>query len=240
MNHKFEQFVEAQNEKSSQLMSLIQQQNEMIRQLTQRPLMQKKGKTTNRQSAAKKKLQAAAAAELEAIDAGAGTSTGLFGTIRSHLPFGGSGHVEPQLNEAHKRPQSPPGDMSSRSSTSSFGRIEDPITISPVQACPVPLPPQEPPVCFNIGGTKKSVWVTKCELQLNGQPVDQLESKQLKDQAMNDFNRLYLTNGLANSLQSNFINYQLFMGGCFISAWDLSTSGFCGNAFALPNIKTGW
>jgi hypothetical protein len=29
------------------------------------------------------------------------------------------------------------------------------------------------------------------------------------------------------------------MNGCFISAWDLSTSGFVGNSYALPNIKTG-
>lgn len=92
---------------------------------------------------------------------------------------------------------------------------------------------------FHLGGTTKDIWITKCELQLNGQAVDQLESKQTKDQCINDYNRLFMTNSLGNSMQSNYISYALFRGGAFVSAWDLSTSGFVGNSFVLPNIKTG-
>jgi hypothetical protein len=147
----------------------------------------------------------------------ASASSGILGTIRS--TFSGSKPIEE--------------DNMSTSSSSSFVRIpEDQSTSS------LPPPQQQPEVRINLGATK-TVFVTKCELQLNGQPVDQLESKQAKDQCMNDYNRLYLTCGLANSLQSNYISYPAFMGGCFVSAWDLSTSGFVGNSYALPNIKTG-
>lgn len=105
-----------------------------------------------------------------------------------------------------------------------------------------PPPPSIPSSNFNFDlgtETTKDVWITKCELQLNGQAVDQLESKQTKDQCINDYNRFLMSNGFCNSMQSNYINYALFKGGVFISAWDLSTSGFIGNSFVLPNIKTG-
>lgn len=92
---------------------------------------------------------------------------------------------------------------------------------------------------FNLETTTKSVYVTRCALQLNNMPMDQFESKQSVDQAMNDYNRLFLTTGLANSFQSCSITYQQFLNGYFVSAWDLSTSGFVGNSYALPNIKTG-
>jgi hypothetical protein len=164
-----------------------------------------------------KKLDALVSTENES---GPSTSTGILGSLRS--AFSGSQQVEE--------------DTMSTSSSSSFGRIPEENQIPEI-----PQPPQQPQVRLNVrtAATTKTVWVTKCELQLNGQPVDQLESMQTKDQCMNDFNRLYLTNGLANSLQSNYISYAAFMGGCFVSAWDLSTSGFVGNSYALPNIKTG-
>jgi|688.fasta_scaffold129107_2 hypothetical protein len=170
----------------------------------------------------------------------ASTSTGLLQNIRN--VFGGS---QPQL-AADEDARS---HRSHHSCTSSFEIIEEEhrnILVSPL---PVPMPTSQPLPSLQPADvqhdlreptkTTKTVYLTKCALNLNNQPIDQLESKQTKDQCMNDFNRLYLTNGLANSLQSNYINYQTFMNGCFISAWDLSTSGFVGNSYALPNIKTG-
>ena len=171
------------------------------------------------------------------------TSTGLLQNIRS--VFSGS-----QSNL--QGPVLPNNDADTRShhSSSSFSVIDDdqhsvsshqdPVMPPPQPLPPRPSSPRQPQVQQNlIGGDTKSVFITKCALLLNNQELDQFESKQTVDQAISDYSRLFLTCGLANSLQSNFISYSNFLGGTFISAWDLSTSGFVGNSYALPNIKTG-
>ena len=135
----------------------------------------------------------------------------------------------------------------SGTSHSSFSIIpEDPILPRMRRPPPPPsptLPPPSPtPTETDFGltaATTKKIFITKCSLKLQNNEIDHLYSTQTTDQAINDYYRLYLTNGLANSLQSSYINYQTFMNGCFISAWDLSTSGSVGNSYALPNIKTG-
>ena len=170
------------------------------------------------------------------------TSTGLLQNICS--VFSGS-----QSNLQGPLPPNNDADTRSHHSSSSFSVIDDdqrsvssqdplqPPRPQPILHPPSPSCPQVQP---NLtGSTTKSVYITKCALLLNNQAVDQFESKQTVDQAMADYNRLFLTCGLSNSLQSNFISYTNFLGGTFISAWDLSTSGFVGNSFALPNIKTG-
>lgn len=86
---------------------------------------------------------------------------------------------------------------------------------------------------------KTTVYVVKLSLFLNGDMVDQLESTCTKDQGMADFVRLYNTCGMANSLHSMHINYDAFLNGCFICAYDLSSSGICGSSYALPTVKTG-
>jgi hypothetical protein len=129
----------------------------------------------------------------------------------------------------------------SGTSSSSFAIIDEDPSL-PLNEPTQPRPTSMPSSSFlqpNLGTTTKKVYITKCSLRLQNNEIDQLTSRQTIDQAMNDYHRLYLTNGLANSLQSSYINYQTFMNGCFISAWDLSTSGFVGNSYALPNIKTG-
>jgi len=148
-------------------------------------------------------------------------TSGIMGSLRSVLSRGSAPQLPSQMDD----------DNQSTSSGASFavipedGEREEVQQNEPLNADPIP--------------TTESIWVTSLELQLNGTNIDQLESKMTKDQAMNDYNRLFLTSGLANSLQTNFISYPLFLGGCYISAWDLSTSNFVGNSYALPNIKTG-
>jgi hypothetical protein len=95
------------------------------------------------------------------------------------------------------------------------------------------LPPQA------ADPTTTTVYVTSLSLYLNGDKVDQLDSTCTKDQSMADFVRLYNTCGMANSLHSMHINYDAFMNGCFICAYDLSSSGICGSSYALPTVKTG-
>lgn len=277
MNYQLNQFMQQQAMKTDNMMMIIQQQQEMLRQqmlitqarVVKKPLTKKvistggiKARRAEAKTAAqKKKIEAIAQAELAELAAAseaAGSSTGILGSLRA--AFGGAPQPQRQQGELHSSdlpdPAALPRHMSSRSSTSSFGNLEDPnrpgmppgTPMPPPQSPQLPeLPPQPQPVFpeipidfLNVGDTKKSVWLTKCELQLNGQAVDQLESKQTKDQAINDFNRLFLTNGLANTLQSNYVSYPLFLGGCFVSAWDLSTSNVVGISNALPNIKTGW
>lgn len=128
----------------------------------------------------------------------------------------------------------------SGTTNSSFSILDDdvrmPQSTLTMPSVPMPVRRQAEPL---TGVATKKIFITKCALKLLNNEVDQLTSRQTIDQAMNDFHRLYLTNGLANSLQSNYVNYSAFLNGAFISAWDLSTSGFVGNSYALPNIKTG-
>ena len=136
-------------------------------------------------------------------------------------------------------------DLSSSASVASvatsFERIPDPNLDQLSPHPPLPSNPSnvvaiETP---NVGAPKSTIWLTKLSLELNGNTVDQLESKCSKDQAMADFVRLYNTSGMANSLHSNNINYDAFLNGCFICAYDLSSSGICGSTYALPTVKTG-
>jgi hypothetical protein len=179
------------------------------------------------------------------------TSSGLLQTLTRSV-FGGSqsNFVAPTSPQPPPPPPPPPlsanNDVETESRHSDFERIdeEEPLSLSHMQELlhpPTPHPPTPAPSesHHNLRDSTKSVYVTKCALQLNNTPLDQFESKQSVDQAMNDYNQLYLTCGLANSLQSCSITYQQFLNGFFISAWDLSTSGFVGNSYALPNIKTG-
>ena len=130
---------------------------------------------------------------------------------------------------------------SSVSVASSFERIPDPNLdqLSPHPPLPSNLPNVVAIETPNVGASKSTIWLTKLSLELNGNAVDQLGSKCSKDQAMADFVRLYNTSGMANSLHSNNINYDAFLNGCFICAYDLSSSGICGSTYALPTVKTG-
>jgi hypothetical protein len=130
---------------------------------------------------------------------------------------------------------------SSASVASSFERIPDPNLeqLSRHPPLQLNLPNSVENEIPNVGAQKTTIWLTKLSLELNGNTVDQLESKCSKDQAMADFVRLYNTSGMANSLHSNNINYDAFLNGCFICAYDLSSSGICGSTYALPTVKTG-
>jgi len=153
-------------------------------------------------------------------------STSLFQTFRNFL---GPGENMDQ-------------DLASNHSQSSFEILDNttdpppppPFSPHPSLATTQNLPPQaaDPP-------PTTTVYVTSLSLYLNGDKVDQLDSTCTKDQAMADFVRLYNTCGMANSLHSMHINYDAFMNGCFICAYDLSSSGICGSSYALPTVKTG-
>ena len=88
--------------------------------------------------------------------------------------------------------------------------------------------------------TTKTFWLTKCQLELNSQMVDQLESSQTEDQAVHDFLRLYSTNQMVNSLFTCSISYDAFMNGYHIVAYDLTSSQDGGSeAFVNPSVRVG-
>lgn len=91
-----------------------------------------------------------------------------------------------------------------------------------------------------VQGTTKTFWLTKCQLELNSQMVDQLESTQTEDQAVHDFLRLYSTNQMINSLFTCSISYDSFMNGYHIVSYDLTSSQDGGSeAFVNPSVRVG-
>ena len=102
---------------------------------------------------------------------------------------------------------------------------------------PQPTSSQVPEV---EGDVTKTFWLTKCQLELNSQPLDQMESLQTEDQAVPDFLRLYSTNQMIDSLFTCSISYDAFMNGYHIVYYDLSSSqdGGC-VAFVNPSVRVG-
>lgn len=158
------------------------------------------------------------------------SSGGLFGSLRSAFSGGQQPTSDDQLEDDAE---------SISSAASSIVVVPEEGTSTSTAQGRRPTPARRQ-VKLNLGGGATStIWLTKLQLELNGQPVDQFNTDQTEEQAMGDFNRLYMTCGLTNALNSNNIRYDAFLGGTFISAWDLSTTGSVSNSYALPNTKTG-
>jgi hypothetical protein len=88
--------------------------------------------------------------------------------------------------------------------------------------------------------TTKTFWLTKCQLEINSQMVDHIESTQTEDQAVQDFLRLYSTNQMINSLFTCSISYDAFMNGYHILAYDLTSSQDGGSvSFVNPSVRVG-
>ena len=102
---------------------------------------------------------------------------------------------------------------------------------------PQPTSSQVPEVEADV---TKTFWLTKCQLELNSQAVDQMESVQTEDQAVPDFLRLYSTNQMIDSLFTCSISYDAFMNGYHIVSYDLTSSqdGGC-VAFVNPSVRVG-
>lgn len=90
-----------------------------------------------------------------------------------------------------------------------------------------------------LNTTSTTFWITKVQLDLNSTPVDQFESVQTEDQAIQDYLRLYNTNKQANSLFTCGISYEEFLRGFFISGFDLSTASDSSNPYGVPTVKSG-
>ena len=105
---------------------------------------------------------------------------------------------------------------------------------------PVQPRPQEAVEREEVEETTKTFWLTKCQLELNSQMVDQLESAQTEDQAVHDFLRLYSTNQMINSRFTCSISYDSFLNGYHIVAYDLTSSQDGGSeAFVNPSVRVG-
>ena len=202
---------------------MLTQQHEMFNQQQEmfKQLMEEKGKGKGRGRGKTNRSES-----LPTIDPGPSNPTGFLGSLRSAF----RGQTNQQADDV--------------SSNSSFSIIEDSnradLPQSNQQQHEQEQEQQQQQHRFRrLGGTTEKVWITKLQLELNGAPVDQLASEGDEEQAMRDFYRLYRTMGLANSLDSLFVDMSRFLDGTFISAWDLTTSGFVGNSFAIPNVKTG-
>lgn len=86
----------------------------------------------------------------------------------------------------------------------------------------------------------KYVWLRSMKLEINGSELDQIPDTHYDSNAIFDFVRLNLTNETLKSLFGNNINYEKYMNGFYVSAWDLSTSQTAGiSANVLPMILTG-
>ena len=70
-------------------------------------------------------------------------------------------------------------------------------------------------------------------------PIDQLESAGSEFDAMNDYFRLFLTNGQMNGLFSSGISYEDFLGGSYFQCFDLTTSQEPGLRYAIPSVRVG-
>ncbi len=87
--------------------------------------------------------------------------------------------------------------------------------------------------------THKKVWITKCELELNGSPIDQLYSKCSESDAMQDFVRLQKTLNQFCTQITNGITYEQFLANTYVVAYDLTTSQQAGLAYNINTIRTG-
>jgi hypothetical protein len=81
------------------------------------------------------------------------------------------------------------------------------------------------------------VYLKKIELQLNGQPIDQIEDDLTEDECIQSYWRLATFNGQMNSLFTNGISYTDFRTNNFMVTYDLSTSGKCGTNYVVPTIR---
>jgi hypothetical protein len=90
-----------------------------------------------------------------------------------------------------------------------------------------------------IADSYKQVWVTKCELELNGSPIDQLYSKGTASDAMQDFVRLQKTLNQYCTQITNGITYEQFLTNSYIVGYDLTTSQQAGLAYNINSIRTG-
>ena len=69
------------------------------------------------------------------------------------------------------------------------------------------------------------------------QPIDQLESSGTEHDAMNDYFRLFLSNGQMNSLYSSGLSYEDFLAGSYFQCFDLTTSQEPGLRYAIPSVR---
>ena len=70
-------------------------------------------------------------------------------------------------------------------------------------------------------------------------PIDQLESDGTEFDAMNDYFRLFVTNGQMNGLFSCGLTYEDFLGGAYFQCFDLTTSQEPGLRYAIPSVRVG-
>jgi hypothetical protein len=96
-----------------------------------------------------------------------------------------------------------------------------------------------PSANFPGASTTTTFWITKVQLDLNSTPVDQFESVQTEDQAIQDYLRLYNTNKQANSLFTCGLSYEEYLKGYFIAGFDLSTASDSSNPYGVPTVKSG-
>ena len=68
-------------------------------------------------------------------------------------------------------------------------------------------------------------------------PLDQLESASTEYDAMNDYFRLFLTNGQMESNYSCGISYEDFLGGAYFQCFDLTTSQEPGLRYSVPSVR---
>ena len=67
--------------------------------------------------------------------------------------------------------------------------------------------------------------------------MDQLESSGTEYDAMNDYLRMFLTNGQLNTLYSSGVFYEDFLGGSYFQCFDLTTSQEPGLRYAVPSVR---
>ncbi len=77
-------------------------------------------------------------------------------------------------------------------------------------------------------------------LKLNGDQLDQLNLRSSEDQAVFDYVRFQNTNGFINHTTTNSIEYDDYLHGYYICAFDLSTTNEGANSqYSVPSVRQG-
>jgi hypothetical protein len=106
-----------------------------------------------------------------------------------------------------------------------------------------PSPPAPPALNQrnrNVEAPGDIVYVQELSLKLNGDLLDQLNLRSSEDQAVFDYVRLQNTNGFINHTTTNSIEYDDFLHGYYICAFDLSTTNEGANSqYSVPSVRQG-
>jgi hypothetical protein len=106
-----------------------------------------------------------------------------------------------------------------------------------------PSPPAPPALNqrnSNVEAPGDIVYVQELSLKLNGDLLDQLNLRSSEDQAVFDYVRLQNTNGFINHTTTNSIEYDDFLHGYYICAFDLSTTNEGANSqYSVPSVRQG-